>query len=101
MAITLSAFPRRFADSLEGLRQTIARKLASRPKSAIAAFGIFFAVAIAAVFVADLSARYRAEINLASQSARNYAQILAEHTALTFEAVDRALRQAQLIRADL
>jgi len=101
MAITLSAFPRRFADSLEGLRQTIARKLASRPKSAIAAFGIFFAVAIAAVFVADLHARYRAEINLAAQSARNYAQILAEHTALTFEAVDRALRQAQLIRADL
>ena len=101
MAITPSAFPRRFVDRLEGLRQAIARRLESRPKSAIAAFGIFFAVAIAAVFVADLHARYRAEINLASQSARNYAQILAEHTALTFEAVDRALRQAQLIRADL
>ena len=28
-------------------------------------------------------------------------QILAEHTALTFEAVDRALRQAQLIHTDL
>jgi diguanylate cyclase (GGDEF)-like protein len=101
MAITLSAFPRRLPDRLKGPRQTIARKLASRPKSVIAAFGIFFAVAIAAVFVADLQTRYRAEINLASQSARNYAQILAEHTALTFEAVDQALRQAQLIRADL
>jgi hypothetical protein len=101
MAITQSAFPRRFADELNGLRQTIARKLSSPPKSIIAAFGIFVAVAIAAVFVADLSARYRAEIDLAEHSARNYAQILAEHTALTFEAVDRALRQAQLIRADL
>jgi PAS domain-containing protein len=101
MAITLSAFPRRFADRLEGLRQTITRRLASRPKSAIAAFGIFFAVAIAGVFLADLNARYRADIDLAAHSARDYAELLAEHTALTFEAVDRALRQAQLIRADL
>jgi hypothetical protein len=83
------------------LLQTIARKLSSRPNGAIAAFGIFFAVAIFGVFLADLHARYRAEIDHAAHSARDYAEILAEHTALTFEAVDRALRQAQLIRTDL
>jgi hypothetical protein len=102
MAINQSASPRpRFADRLETLLQTIAGKLSSRPNGAVAAFGIFFAVAILVVFLADLRARYRAEINLAAHSARDYADILAEHTALTFEAVDRALRQAELIRADL
>jgi diguanylate cyclase (GGDEF)-like protein len=102
MAINQSASPQpRFADRLETLLQTIAHKLSGRPKGAIAAFGIFFAVAILGLFLADLNARYRADINLAEHSARDYADILAEHTALTFEAVDRALRQAQLIRTDL
>ena len=100
MAINQSASPRpRFADRLETLLQAIAGKLSSRPKGGIAAFGVFFAVAILVVFLADLRARYRAEINLAAHSARDHAEILAEYTALTFEAVDRALRQAQLIRA--
>jgi hypothetical protein len=94
MAIHQSASPQpRFADRLEMLLQTIARKLSSRPKGAIAAVGIFFAVAIFGVFLADLHARYRAEIDHAAHSARDYAEILAEHTALTFEAVDRALRR--------
>jgi diguanylate cyclase (GGDEF)-like protein/PAS domain S-box-containing protein len=102
MAINQSASPRpRFADRLETLLQAIAGKLSSRPKGAIAALGIFFAAAILVVFLADLRARYRAEINLAAHSARDHAEILAEYTALTFEAVDRALRQAQLIRTDL
>ena len=77
------------------------RKLAGRPKATIGALGIFFAVAIALLFIADLRARYRAEIDHASHSAQNYAEVLAQHTALTFEAIDRSLRQAQLIRADL
>ena len=102
MAINQSIFPRpRFAYRVETLLQTIAHKLSGRPKGAIAAFGIFFAVAILVLFLADLRARYRAEVSLAEHSARDYAAILAEHTALTFEAVDRALRQAQLIHTDL
>jgi diguanylate cyclase (GGDEF)-like protein/PAS domain S-box-containing protein len=91
----------RLASRLAKLAQAIAGGLSGRPKGTIAAFGIFFAVVIAVVFLADLRARYRAEIDLAEHSARNYADILAEHTALTFEAVDRSLRQIQLIRSDL
>jgi diguanylate cyclase (GGDEF)-like protein/PAS domain S-box-containing protein len=76
------------------------RKLAGRPKATIGALGIFFAVAIALLFLADLRARYRAEIDQARHSAQNYAEVLAQHTALTFEAIDRSLHQAQLIRAE-
>jgi diguanylate cyclase (GGDEF)-like protein/PAS domain S-box-containing protein len=77
------------------------RRLLGRPRATIGALGIFFAVAIALLFLADLRARYRAEIDQAALSAQNYADVLAQHTALTFEAVDRSLRQVQLIRADL
>jgi diguanylate cyclase (GGDEF)-like protein len=77
------------------------RRLAGRPKATIGALGIFFAVAIALLFLADLRARYRAEIDQARHSSQNYAEVLAQQTALTFEAVDRSLREAELIRADL
>jgi diguanylate cyclase (GGDEF)-like protein len=90
-------FPTAFALSLWAAM----RRLKGRPKATIGALGIFFAVAIALLFIADLRARYRAEIDHASHSAQNYAEVLAQHTALTFEAIDRSLRQAQLIRADL
>jgi diguanylate cyclase (GGDEF)-like protein/PAS domain S-box-containing protein len=90
-------FPTAFALSL----WAATRRLAGRPKATIGALGIFFAVAIALLFLADLRARYRAEIDHASHSAQNYAEVLAQHTALTFEAIDRSLRQVQLIRADL
>ncbi len=83
------------------LLQTLTRKLSSRPKGTIAAFGIFFAAVILAVFLADLRTRYLTTIDASKHSALNYAEVLAEHTALTFEAVDRSLRQVQLIRADL
>jgi len=102
MAITQSALSlSRYAAGLASLLRAAARKLSSRPKGTIAAFGIFFAVAISAVFLADLHARYLATIDASEHSARNYAEVLAAHTALTFEAVDRSLRQVQLIRADL
>ena len=77
------------------------RRLAGRPKATIGTLGIFFAVAIALLFLADLRARYRAEIDQARHSAQNYAEVLAQQTALTFEAIDRSLREAELIRADL
>ncbi|MBV9970416.1 MAG: hypothetical protein JO228_10555, partial [Xanthobacteraceae bacterium] len=77
------------------------RKLAGRPKATIGTLGILFAVAIALLFLADLRARYLAEIDHARHSAQNYAEVLAQQTALTFEAVDRALRETQLIRAEL
>jgi PAS domain S-box-containing protein len=102
MAITESAPPRvRFTARLTTLLHAITRRLSSRPRFVIAAFGIFFAAAIMAVFLADLRARYHSEITLAEHTARNFADILAEHTVLTFAAADRALHQATLIRVDL
>ncbi len=83
------------------LVQSAARRLSSRPKLTIAAFGLFFAATIAVIFLADLQTRYRAEIDVAAHTAQNYADVLAQYTALTFEAVDRSIRQTQLIRADL
>jgi diguanylate cyclase (GGDEF)-like protein len=91
----------RLPSSVAGWLWAAMRKLAWRPKATIGALGIFFAIAIALLFLADLRARYRAEIDQARHSAQNYAEVLAQHTALTFEAVDRSLRQVQLIRADL
>jgi diguanylate cyclase (GGDEF)-like protein len=91
----------RLPSSLAASLWTAMRRLAGRPKATIGALGIFFAVAIALLFLADLRARYRAEIDQARHSAQNYAEVLAQQTALTFEAIDRSLREAELIRADL
>jgi diguanylate cyclase (GGDEF)-like protein/PAS domain S-box-containing protein len=91
----------RFQSSFAGPLWAAIRRLAGRPKFTIGALGIFFALAIALLFLADLRARYRAEIDHASHSAQNYADVLAQHTALTFEAIDRSLREVELIRADL
>jgi diguanylate cyclase (GGDEF)-like protein len=75
------------------------KKSARCPNCTLATVGVLFAVAIAVLFLADLENRYRDAIATASQSARNYAEVLAEHTARTFEGVDRALSEAELIRA--
>ena len=65
---------------------------------ALGAFGIFFAVAIVACFLADLRNRYHSAIIGAEQNALSFAKVLAEHTARTFEAVDHTLREAEVIR---
>jgi len=67
----------------------------------IATVGGCFVVLIVTLFVVDLRARYETAIDQARQSASNYAEVLAEHTARAFEAVDRSLREAELIRMNL
>ena len=79
----------------------ISQKLSSCPRCTIAAFGICFVALIVVLFVVDLRNRHWAAINGAEESASNFAQVLAEHTARTFEAVDRSLREGQLIRENL
>jgi diguanylate cyclase (GGDEF)-like protein len=74
------------------------QKLTRCPNCLLAAIGVFFAVAIMVLFLADLESRHRDAVATAMQSARNYAEVLAEHTARTFEGVDRALGEAELIR---
>src|ERR1700692_402659 len=75
-------------------------KLAKSPAFSQAAFGVFFAGSIALLFLVDLHVRYRDAIAEGKKTARNFAEILAEHTALTFEGVERTLREAEKIRQD-
>jgi diguanylate cyclase (GGDEF)-like protein len=78
--------------------RAVLQKLTRCPHCLLAAIGGFFAVAIALLFLADLGSRHRDTVASAAQSARNFAEVLAEHTARTFEGVDRALGEAELIR---
>jgi diguanylate cyclase (GGDEF)-like protein len=78
--------------------QVIFRRLAQSPGSPLAAFGLLFSVATVLLFLTDLQTRYWDAIATAKKDAQSFANILAEHTALTFEDVDRALREAAEIR---
>ncbi|HEX4557129.1 MAG TPA: PAS-domain containing protein [Xanthobacteraceae bacterium] len=76
------------------------RKVMECPNCTLAAFGVFFASAIAVLFLIDLNSRYVAAIAGAKQTTRNYAEVLAEHTARAFENVERSLRVVELVRRD-
>ena len=60
--------------------------------------GIAFAASIIAFFAIDLHVRYDDAIEQGKKAAMNFAEILSEHTALTFENVERTLREAEKIR---
>ena len=64
------------------------------------ATGVAFAAAIVALFSVDLWFRYGDAIEQGKMTAMNFAEILSEHTALTFENVERTLREAEKIRKD-
>lgn len=65
-----------------------------------AMLGIGLVALIVVLFSVDLHQRYIAAIDQGKKSARNLAEILSEHTALTFENVERMLREAAKIRKD-
>jgi diguanylate cyclase (GGDEF)-like protein len=74
------------------------QKLARSPGASLAAIGVLLCLATIALFLADLQSRYRERIAAAKTDAQNFAKILAEHTALTFDDVDKALLEAETIR---
>jgi diguanylate cyclase (GGDEF)-like protein len=74
------------------------RKLIPSPGSSLAALGVVLSAATIVLFLTDLESRYRDRITGAKTDARSFATILAEHTALTFEDVDRVLLEAAAIR---
>ena len=76
------------------------RRSTRAPNRTLATFGVVFAVSLAILFVLDLNARYQDAIAHAKQTARNYAEIFAEHTDRAFEGVDRVLRVVEIIRRD-
>jgi diguanylate cyclase (GGDEF)-like protein len=80
--------------------QGIHRKLARSPASSLTALGVVLSVATIVLFLTDLEARYQDRIASAKTDAQSFAKILAEHTALTFEDVDRILLEAVAIRSN-
>ena len=74
------------------------RRLVNNPSCTVTAVSALFIAAIVVAYAFDLQSRYRTAVENAQQSARSFAEVLAEHTARTFEAIDRTLRQAELIR---
>ncbi|MGQ0683337.1 ATP-binding protein [Bradyrhizobium sp.] len=62
--------------------------------------GALLAGSILFLFLFDLRLRYDATIEQGKRSAENFAEVLSEHTALTFENVERTLREVAKIRSD-
>src|ERR1043166_4915238 len=80
--------------------QVIGKYLACRPNHVLVAFAAFIIIGRGTMLGFALDARSHAALAAAEQSARSFAQVLAEHTARTFEAVDRTIGAAELIRRD-
>ena len=78
--------------------QGIYRRLARSPGSSLLALGGLISLAVVSLFLADLQTRYWDRIASAKKEARSFADVLAEDTALTFEDIDRVLRQAESVR---
>jgi PAS domain S-box-containing protein len=89
-----------FFDRVAGRTRVIYRNPALRQAYALAAFGVILIVAIVALYAIQLNVRLDAAINEAKRSSQNLAEVLAEHTARTFEALDRTLHEAAIIRRD-
>jgi len=83
------------------LARAIGTFFAARPNHVVVVFAAAIILARGTMLIIDLNARYHAAIAAAEQSARSFAEVLAEHTARTFEAVDRTLGEAALIRRDV
>jgi diguanylate cyclase (GGDEF)-like protein len=76
----------------------IFRGLSQSPGATLTLLGVVLSAATLVLFFMDLETRYRDRIATARNDARSFATILAEHTALTFEDVDRILLEAGAIR---
>ena len=68
------------------------------PGSKLAALGTLLSLAIVVLFLVDLRGRYFDRIAAAKTDAQSFANVLAEHTVLTFDDIDRALLEAETIR---
>ena len=77
------------------------RRLVQSPGLSLAALGLALSAAIIILFLTDLETRYRDRITGAKTDAQSFATVLAAHTALIFEDVDRVLLEAAAIRSKL
>ena len=71
---------------------------AVRPSRILVGASLVLMIGICALFLVDLYARHETAIEDTKRSALSFAEVLAEHTARTFEAIDLTLRAADTIR---
>jgi signal transduction histidine kinase/DNA-binding NarL/FixJ family response regulator len=76
------------------------RTRSQRRARTLAIVGFGSVIIFAILYVVQLNLRLEAAISSAQLSAQNLANALAEHTARTFEALDRTLHGAAIIRRD-
>ena len=76
----------------------IFRSIVRSPGAPVAALGALLCLSTIVLFLTDLQGRYWSRIAQAEADAQSFARVLAEHTVLTFEDVDRALLRAEAIR---
>ena len=71
---------------------------AVRPSRILVGASLVLMIGICALFLVDLYARHETAIEDTKRSALSFAEVLAKHTARTFEAIDLTLRAADTIR---
>jgi signal transduction histidine kinase len=75
-------------------------RAASRPEIALIALGSAIIVAVLLAFGYNACSQYEAALGHARRSTLGFANIVGEHTARSFEAADRTLREVELMRSD-
>src|SRR5437868_1899227 len=72
---------------------------ASRPETVLIAVGIAIILAVVSAFAFNACSQYEAALDEARRSVLSFANIVGEHSARSFEAADRTLREVDVIRA--
>ena len=75
--------------------------LVARPKLSMWLASTTIIAGLLILFALELRSEYTATISNAERASQSFADVLAEHTARTFEAVERTLRVAETIRSDV
>ena len=79
-------------------RETRSTRNTSRPSRLLLAGSLVLIIGICSLFLVDLYGRHETAIEDTKRSALSFADVLAEHTARTFEAIELTLRAADTIR---
>lgn len=77
------------------------RILTKHPTLLLWLLGVGISVSLAVFFAVDLRSRHQAAVANAESTSQSFSDVLAEHTARTFEAIDRTLLVVESLRGDV
>ena len=72
-----------------------------RPSLSLWVLGFGISLSLVALFAIELRSQYKAAIENAENTSQSFSDVLAEHTARTFEAIDRTLQVVESLRGDV